>query len=409
MASLIFINRFFYPDHSATSQILSDLAFDLVGDEFEVNVITSRLRYDDASAVLPSEEIIYGVRVKRVWSTRFGRASLFGRALDYMTFYLSSAWAVWRCARRNTVVVAKTDPPLLSLVIAPVVKLRGAVLFNWLQDLFPEVAGALGVRIIQGPIMGGLLWARNLTLRAARTNVVLGSRMQEVVSGQGVKDSQITVIHNWADGDAITPVERSANPLRREWGMGNRFVIGYSGNLGRAHEFNTILDAAELLQERSDVVFLFIGGGAQRKAVEEEAKKRGFVNVMFQPYQPRGRLGESLSVADVHLVSLNPALEGLIVPSKFYGIAAAGRPTLFIGDMDGEIPRLLQEAECGYTVNSGDATCLAQRIVELADEPERTASMGRNARALLEQRFDRRHAVAAWKRVLLGGEVVSSR
>jgi len=138
-----------------------------------------------------------------------------------------------------------------------------------------------------------------------------------------------------------------ANALRREWGLDGRFVVGYSGNLGRAHEFATFFGAAERLCGRQDVVFLFIAAGAQREQVDEEVGRRGLGNVLFKPYQPWERLHESLSAADVHLVSLNAALEGLIVPSKFYGIAAAGRPTLFVGNTDGEIARLLREGDCG--------------------------------------------------------------
>ncbi|MCW8828146.1 MAG: glycosyltransferase family 4 protein [Gammaproteobacteria bacterium] len=397
---VIFVNRFFYPDHSATSQILSDLVFDLARDGVAVEIITSRMRYDDPAAVLAADEGVLGVRVHRVWSTRFGRGNLLGRAIDYISFYLGAFSALMRHVGRGSIVVAKTDPPLLSLVVAPVVKFRGAVLINWLQDLFPEVAGALGVKLVQGPVMGGLRWARNITLRSALTNVVLGSRMHELVTGLDVPSSQVKIIHNWADGEAIQPVSREVNPLRKAWGIDERFVVGYSGNLGRAHEFVTVLDAAEQLRERHDVMFLFIGGGAQRDKVEHEAQRRGLSNVMFQPYQPRERLGESLSVSDVHLVSLNPALEGLIVPSKFYGIAAAGRPTLFIGDVDGEIPRLLREGDCGYAVPGGDADGLAKHILELASDSVRCFAMGGNARALFEQRFDRKHAVEAWKDVL---------
>jgi colanic acid biosynthesis glycosyl transferase WcaI len=397
---ILFVNCFFHPDHSATSQLLADLAFDLVGEGVVIEVVTSRLRCDDPSAELPADEVVQGVHVHRVWSSRFGRTHLLGRTLDYLTFFLAAALMLWRRVDRHTVVVAKTDPPLLSLVVVPVVRVRGATLVNWLQDLFPEVAAALGVRWVRGPALDLLRRARNASLRAARTNVVLGRRMEALVMGQGIPAAQVRVIPNWADGEAVRPLAREANPLRAAWALQGRFVVGYSGNLGRAHEFDTFLEAADALTERAEVVFLFIGGGAQRAAVEHAVRCRGLDNVFFRPYQPRARLSESLGVADVHLVSLNPALEGLIVPSKFYGIAAAGRPMLFVGDVEGEIPRVLHDAKCGFAVASGDGGRLAELIRKLADEPALCMTMGSNARAVLEQRFDRRHAVRAWKGVL---------
>lgn len=397
---VVFVNRFFYPDHSATSQILTDLAFDLARDGYDIHVVASRLLYDNPAGELPPYEVVQGVKVHRVWSTRFGRDNLVARAMDYFTFYLGAIWSLWRLAGRDTVLVAKTDPPLISLVVAPVARLRQATLVNWLQDLFPEVAGMLGMKLVRGPVLRLLQGLRNASLRAARTNVVLGRRMEALVRGQGIPGSQVRIIPNWADGEQIVPVPRAGNPLRQQWGLDGKFVVGYSGNLGRAHEFNTILDAAERLSGHPDIVFLFIGGGAQRDTVEEGARRRGLQNLQFQPYQPRSRLAESLGVADVHLVSLNPALEGLIVPSKFYGVAAAGRATLFVGDPQGEVPQVLQEAGCGFGVGSGDPQELVRCITALAGDRALCESMGRNARAVFDQRFERKLAVAAWKEVL---------
>lgn len=400
---ILFVNRFFYPDHSATSQILGDLAFALAADGSDVSVITSRLLYEDATATLPGHEVVRGVRICRVWSSRFGRRNLVARAVDYVTFYLGAAWAVWRLANPGTVLVAKTDPPLISMVIAPIAVMRKAHLVNWLQDVFPEVANALQMRLVRGPVLSLLRLGRNASLQAARTNVVLGHRMESVIRGQGIPSSRVKIIPNWADGEDIQPVSREDNALRSEWNLSGKFVVGYSGNLGRAHEFETILNAAEcLLRTRPDVTFLFIGGGAQKAALEREVTRRSLANVHFRPYQARERLGESLSVADVHLVSLNPALEGLVVPSKFYGIAAAGRPTLFVGDIDGEIARVLRTNECGYGVATGDHAGLTSAITRLASDPALCSLLGRNARAVFERSYDRRLALVQWKQVLSG-------
>jgi glycosyltransferase involved in cell wall biosynthesis len=318
--------------------------------------------------------------------------------LDYLTFYLSAAWILLVSLKSGDIVVAKTDPPLISVVAAIVAKIRGAKLINWIQDLFPEVAGAIGVRGIKR-IEALLRLMRNWSLRSACKNIVIGDEMAKKVAGEGVKPSAIQVIHNWADGRAIQPVDRDKNCLRREWNLQDSFVVGYSGNIGRAHEFDTILNAAEKLKDAADIVFLFIGSGAQRDGIQEEARRRGLENIMFKPYQPREQLRLSLSVPDIHLISLQPSLEGLIVPSKFYGVAAAGRPTLFIGNKNGEIPQILRKAQCGFLVETGDAEEASRIIRELADHKETCRDLGRRARALFDQRFDAKLAMITWETV----------
>lgn len=405
MSRIIFLNRFFYPDHSATSQILGDLAFALAAGGREVHIVTSRQRYDDASAGLARHEQLRGVTVHRVWTSHFGRSNLVGRTIDYLSFYLSAAWSLLRLTGRGDLVVAKTDPPLLSVIVAPIVWLKRARLINWLQDLFPEVAQALGFGQgrFSGLAMKLLRIVRNWSLKAASGNVVLGTLMAQRLRDEGVSEKRVHIIPNWADGGQIIPVAVDHNPLREEWGLGGHFVIGYSGNLGRAHEFDTILEAMKSLL-RDDLAdklsFVFIGGGAQHTKLQRDVRDAGLNNVHFYPYQSREKLGESLSVADLHLVSLQPEIEGLIVPSKFYGIAAVGRATAYVGDLDGEIPLILSEADCGFTVRPGEGAELARLIRELSRDPERCKAMGERARSLFERNYDMQIAIRKWETLL---------
>jgi glycosyltransferase involved in cell wall biosynthesis len=410
---LIFLNRFFHPDHSATSQMLSDLAFALARDGRAVAVITSRQRYDAPMDALPSRETIEGVSIYRVWTSRFGRASLLGRAMDYATFYLSATWRLWRLARSGDVVIAKTDPPMLSVIAGPVCRRRNARLVNWLQDIFPEVAQSLHTGGWAARVPLRLMRRlRSRSLKAAHMNVVLGRRMAERVCGLGIPGESVRILPNWADGACVAPVEPAANALRREWQLGDAFVVGYSGNLGRAHEIDTFLQAMTLLEKtppagapasapQRPVLWLFIGSGALFDVLQAEVARRQLRCVRFKPYQPKARLAESLSAADVHLVSLRPALEGLIVPSKFYGIAAAGRPTIFVGDEEGEIARLVAHHECGRTVAAGDGAALARTILDLAADPELCRCMGKRARQAFDAELGKPIALARWEKLLL--------
>jgi colanic acid biosynthesis glycosyl transferase WcaI len=396
---LIFVNRYAHPDHSATSQMVSDLAFRLGATGCDVVLIASRQCYDNPGAALPAREAIGGVAIRRVWTSRFGRGWLLGRAFDYLSFYLTAAVAVLRTARRGDIVVVKTDPPMLSVVIGPLARMRGAAVVNWLQDVFPEVAVALGVSGFGGAFGKVARGLRNVSLRRAAMNVAIGVRMSVLVRTQGVPRDQIAVIPNWAD-DAIHPLAHADNPLRGEWALAGKFVVAYSGNLGRAHEFQTILDAAEQLRAEPDIIFLFIGGGYQRGALEAQARARGLANVRSVGYQPSEFLSQSLGVADVHWISLRPELEGLIVPSKIYGVMAAGRPALMVGDPDGEIGRLLRLHECGMTVPVGAGVALAEAILRLRDAADLREAMGHRARSAYEENFTPAHGFGKWQRLL---------
>lgn len=397
---LIFVNRYSYPDHSATAQLLSSLALALVERGWDVHVVSSRQLYDVAGASLPPTEVFHGIKIDRVWTSRFGRARLLGRMMDYLTFYGSAAWRLWRLARSRDIIVSKSDPPMLSVVAAGVAKMRSAMLINWVQDLFPEVAQALEVRGINGVAARILQDVRNKSLRFASTNVVLGERMREKVKDTGVTPVRISIVPNWECGRVVRPIAKNDNRLRREWELNDKFVVGYSGNMGRAHEFDTILDAARLLNGNDDVVFVWIGNGAQRPWLEQQALRWGLTNFLFKPYQPRDRLFESLSLPDVHLISLRPALEGLIVPSKIYGIVAAGRPAIFIGEAGGEIAMLLRKHHCGYNIRPGDSEGLLACICALSANSEMCRLMGARARQIFEANYDEQEAFNRWEKVL---------
>ncbi len=379
--------------------MLTDLASALAAGGADVHVVTSRQRYDDPAASLPAQEVIDGVAVHRVRTSAFGRGNLLGRSFDYLSFYFSAAIALFRLVRAGDIVVAKTDPPLISVPVGWVARIRRARQVNWLQDLFPEIATELGVKLAQGRFGRLLAWWRDRSLKVASRNVVLSHSMQDRLAARITEAKTIVVIQNWADGSALRPIRPDLNPLRAEWGLEDKFVVGYSGNMGRAHEFQTIIDAAVALREQRDIVFLFIGGGAQQARLAEVAAQRQ-INALFKPYQPRAMLAQSLGVADVHLVSLRPALEGLVVPSKFYGITAVGRPAIFIGDKEGDIGKIIGTATCGFTVREGDLAGLIDAIRTLRDDSALCARMGCNARRVFDESFDKAIAIDKWRRLL---------
>ena len=394
----IFVNRFFHPDHSATAQILSDVAQHLAAEGFPVSVIASRTLYSGAAGALAKRETWQGVEIHRAATTRFGRSALPGRACDYATFYMSSFLSVLKHARKGDMVIAKTDPPLLGVTVGLAARLKRARRGNWFQDLYPEVAEAAGLKL-PGPVLAGLRWMRRRSVAKADLNVTIGRRMAVRLEDEAVGDpGSIRVIHNFSDDEALRPDPPGWRTLRSEWGFcDDDVVIGYSGNLGRAHDVDTILSAARTLRDEPRYKFLFIGGGHSWNRVEAACSDWGLQNVFFRPYQPRARIAHSLSVPDLHWISLQPAYEGLIVPSKLYGVASVGRPVIMIGAGDGEIGRLLKTHHFGETVAPGDVQALVSCIRRLGGNQAALDRMGRAARAFVDEEASRGRAFQRWR------------
>ncbi|MEJ5082822.1 MULTISPECIES: glycosyltransferase family 4 protein [unclassified Ochrobactrum] len=394
---VVLANRYFYPDQSATSRMVTSLAHELVREGIETTVLASRSYHEKGREALPAREMIDGIDVHRIWTSGFGRGKLVGRAVDYATFHLSAAAWFAAHAKKDDICVVCTDPPLLSVSAALPIRLRRARLVNWVMDLFPETAIELGLMKHQAASGRLAVALRNWSMRQAALTICPIERMASFLQDKGIPSENLAVVHHWADKNEILPVSADENALRQAWGLSEKFVIGYSGNFGRAHEFATLLDAAEQLQSVPDIVFLMIGEGQQRGYVEREIKRRRLNNVVMKPFQPVEQLSESLGAADVHLVSLKPELEHCIVPSKFYGVLAAARPTIFIGDPDGEIANVVRDFHCGLSLCPGEVEMLISSVMLLKNSQLNRNTMGNNARYLMETAYSKEIGAAVWQ------------
>jgi glycosyltransferase involved in cell wall biosynthesis len=222
--------------------------------------------------------------------------------------------------------------------------------------------------------------------------------MRAHLAGQTVPDGRLHVIHNWSI-EALPHLPRDRQP-------GEPFTICYSGNLGRVHNVEAIIDLIARTADIPGMAYKFVGGGVAQARLQAAIAAHGWSNVTVAPYAPRAQLGRSLAACDAHLVSLDPACEGLIQPSKIYGILAVGRPTLFLGDPKGGIARLLDRHDCGLTLDAARPDTWRAAIEALIPHPDnpgaaaRQAEMARNARAAHDERYAREHALAAWAEVL---------
>lgn len=382
---LLFVNQYAFPDEAATAQLLADLVDTCRRAGAECRVVCSDRSYADAARRYPHEEVLNDVRYSRAAATGFGRSSRLGRVIDYATFLLGAMGRLLS-GHRPDVVLGMSTPPILGALAVLAARLRGRRSAYWAMDVYPDLAFELSAMKPNSVLGRAFAVLSRWTLRRADLVIALGETMAGRFSMAGARN--VAVVHNWADGDAIRPMkaEESRISAEREWT--GKFVVLYSGNLGLAHEFDTLLAAAEALREEG-VLVAFCGGGPRRAEVEAEAKRRSLTNVEFHPSVCREELGDLLAAGQLHAVTMRPRMAGLLVPSKVYGILAAGRPILYVGPAEGEIHDMISREDVGSSVRGGDVIRLVAEIRRFRDEPAERARAGKRARDLFDAKFTR--------------------
>jgi glycosyltransferase involved in cell wall biosynthesis len=382
---LLLINQFFWPDTAPTGRLLLDL-IRAVAEKHQIQVTAIcgargyGTPYETSGDTVgdPNDHTLRPpIRILRPSTIRFSR-DLVGRILSYASFLAGAVVAGFRVGRPDTVITL-TTPPLTS-VFGRFLKLaRGCRHFIWEMDLYPDIAvdlGTLKSRSLLTCVIGALAdWSR----RNADGIIVLGEEMKARLIARDIPEHKIHVAENWADGAEIMPLPFPEGPL----------VVHYSGNFGLAHDVETISGAIERYANDARFRFIFAGGGVQHERVEKRCRERGISNVVFRPYSPRAKLSESLAEGNIGLVTQLPQTCGSIVPSKTYGIMAAGRPILFIGPREATPARLSERFQCGWQVDPGDTAGLARLLERLNSERDVIVAAGSRARRAFEQNYDR--------------------
>jgi glycosyltransferase involved in cell wall biosynthesis len=378
MPSILFINRVYPPESGATGRVLEYAARGFFDAGWKVSVLTSA-----GELSKPGVSLQNGVEVVRI-GTLFSKDNFILRAAGYAWMIPSFLRRALMLARAD-VVVTMTDPPMLS-VIGPVLKLiKGSALIHWAQDLYPEAAEEFGIFKKEGIISRILGFLSSRSIGAHDLTISVGRCMEDRLVRKGVPASRIRVLTNTGVERDIYPTERGKSLFRERHGIGEEFVVMYSGNMGRAHEFDTIIEAARILKERGEraVLFLFVGSGSEEFSTRQSVERLGLENVRFLPSQPFGNLSESLGMGDLHLVTMRKGMEGVVVPSKFYGVMAAGRPTLFVGSPLSEVGRVIQQQKVGEVISVGDSLGMVSAILNYRDYTARLEEEGSRARELI--------------------------
>jgi putative colanic acid biosynthesis glycosyltransferase WcaI len=387
---LLVLNQYYWPGVEATANLLTELCEALAAD-YDITVIAGGL--DGQS----SHETRNGVEIVRTRSTSLDRARLWHRALNYLTYVFG---VIWRgmLSRRPTLVVCMTDPPFIGAIGRIVASRFRCPLFVITQDVFPEIAVKLG-RLHNPVVIRLLRLLVDSSLRSAARVVVIGDTMKRRVEEKGVAAERIRVIPNWVDVSAVTP-ERRNNLWARNHRLTRSFVVMHSGNVGYAQDLDTLIRACLFLRDLDDLAVRIIGGGARREELSRLALLLQTDMVRFMPWQVHEVRSQSFSSADVHVVGLARGLAGYVVPSRIYGILAAGRPVIAAAEAESETAQLVFGAGCGIVVPPGDPFALARAIRSAHDGEFDLVEMGRRAREFAETEGDRPIAIRRYTEVL---------
>lgn len=395
---VLFINRSYWPDCEATGQLLTELCEDLT-DTFDVSVLAGQPNHVAGTESFRTSGVQRrnSVDVYRVKHFQFSKDSMFGKACNFISFFVSATWQSFFIPKHQVVVV-ETDPFLLAILGGLLKAWRGSRLIIYMQDVYPDVAVGIG------KVKDGLVTRTVRRLMAKAYNradriVVLSNDMRCRMIDNGVSGDKIICIPNWADTENIYPIKYD-NDFRMTHGVNDKFVVMHSGNIGLTQQLDQLLQVAARLKHRTDIQFLLVGDGASRTRLEQVVSEQMLTNVRFIDYQAREHLALSLSAADIHIVSMHPAITGCLVPSKMYGIMASGTPVVAVVPEATDLFEIVKSEQVGFAIRPGDEDGLCDTILNCADGHADLDEMGMRARKLAESRFDRHHSVKAFADLL---------
>jgi len=396
---LIVCSELYYPDESATGYVLTRIAEGL-SEDFAVHVVCG-FPADNGRRVAQREER-KGVTIERCVSTRFNKNIVVARFLNIVTVTLSIFWKAMRRIAADDSVLVVTNPPTLPFAAWAACWFRGARCYLLIHDVYPEVLTVTGMLRRSSLAASVLGWCHRKLYRSVDAIVVLGRDMHRLVMRK-VQPHQprIALITNWADLEEIVPSPRKKNRLLEKLDLSEKFVIQYSGNLGRTHGIELMLEAAKLLREDPTVHFLVIGSGAKKEWLEEGVRNERLANVTLLPPQRRLELPDVLNACDVALIPFVPGMAGVSVPSRMYNVMAAGKPIIAVADEASEIAMIVREERIGWLIPPDRPDLLAETIRRATLDSAELREMGRRSRATAEREYGLDRVLASY-RTLLG-------
>lgn len=400
---ILFLSDNFAPETNAPATRLHEHAREWVALGHRVTVVTGAPNFPEGKVYpgyenrLYQRETVDGIDVVRVKTYISPNRGFAGRILDYLSFMVSGGVAAL-FQERPDVVVATSPQFFTSVAGWAVAALRRRPFVFELRDLWPDSIQAVGA--MRAPLALRALERLELFLYRRASRVVSVTRsFRDNLGRRGIEREKVAVVRNGVDLARYAPQPRDAQ-LARELGVEGKFVVGYLGTHGMAHALHRVLEAATALHDRTDIHFLFVGAGAARDALVEQARELGLSNVSFHASVPKEAMPRVWSLCDVGLVHLKrEELFTTVIPSKIFECFGMGVPVLFAGPA-GEGAGIVEEHQAGVVVPAEDPAALAEVVTRLADNRTELARLAANARAAAPA-FDRRTGARRMVEVLV--------
>jgi colanic acid biosynthesis glycosyl transferase WcaI len=371
---ILLFNEYFLPDTSATAKIGAEVV-DALARRHNVTVLAGRPSYDPTTYYpwrpISRRRLSPSLTVENVGSTAFHRRQMPKRIANYLTYVALASIRVLRI--RPDLLLCMTDPPFAALPASQLARLLRCPFVYNIRDLYPDMA--LGGNIVS-PAAWVRWWesAHRRALAQAERIIVLGDDMRDRILSKGISPDRVSVVR---DGAVIpSTVATPDDPVVREIRSGFSFVAIHAGNLGFYGAWDTLLAAARLLDD--DSALFFIGDGANRARLETAASD--CPRIRFLPFRPASEIPFVMAAGDIHIVTIRRGLEGVVVPSKFFSVLAAGRPVLVVAPESSDAARIVLRYRCGLTADPDDPAAVAAAIRRLRSDPEELLAMGRRAR-----------------------------
>lgn len=395
-----FCCQLFYPELVSTGQTLTELCEALSEIGVEVEVLCGPPTLLKQSEVVPRRMSYRDIDIRRVWGTRFSKLSFIGRVCNQVTYTTSMFFTLLFDASKTPLVVI-TNPPFLTFICAFISRLKKRPMIYVVFDVYPDTAVACGVLKPQSMMVK--LWdsLNQFSFKSASKIVVLGRCMVDVLSPKldQKEKEKLTHIHMWCDDGLMQKPPTRPNPFVEKWELQGKTVVLYSGNMGRFHDMETILEGAKLLKSHTELVFVFVGEGHKKQWAMDFVQTQGLDNCRFYSYVPREDLRDLMDLASIGLVCLMPGHEGLSVPSKTFGLMAAGVPVVGLLPETSEIALILTENNCGVVTPPQNPQAFADAVFELYQNREKREQLGQQSKGTI-QKYTLKEAAQKYKELI---------
>lgn len=406
---LLIYAHYFYPDVASTGQILTELCEGMT-DTFDITVICVVPSYSGTIDEKYKTKRIYkeeynGIKIIRVRVPEFQKSNKISRIKNLLAYFFNSLLATLKIEKQDYIYTI-SQPPILGGVLGVLGKwLKGGKLIYNIQDFNPEQTMAVGYSKNK-LLLNTVMEVDKFSCKKADKVIVVGRDMQETLRNRfnNKKVPKNVFINNWINEKEIYPLEQNHPRImefKEKYNLQDKFIIMYSGNIGLYYDLENIIKVIGEFKDREDVVFAFVGDGTVKDKVESYVNENNLSNVTFIPYQDKADLIYSLNAADIHWVVNAKGIKGVSVPSKLYGVMAAGKTVLGVLDEGSEARLIVEDCNCGVCIEPGNYKEISNNIEYILNNKEEIRALGLNGRQYLETNLTKEVSINKYKENIL--------